>query len=327
MNNLVNTIVQELKFAGVKRKQKTITNLFPTFHDRVKAVATKGGLRLVKEEPGLWHFKIHSGTKNNVWYDAYVQFTDIDQMLKRFVKNRHLWVRDKSKVDMRKLANKILYETQIKVYCSCPAFQYWGPAYILSLNKYDAKYSDKEKRPPRIRNPKRYGAVCKHLQGLLNALSFYEGTMASYLTKFYSEEIKKYEDEIKKEAAAFKVVGKELGVRKKKKESEGIPESKGSYSDRLGKCYELSGRYMMNQADENDVLVHGTITAQFGDIRGKVNNHAWVDKGGEIWEPVGNKIWSKEVYNVIFGPKEIRRYSRDEALKIMLKTGHFGPWD
>jgi hypothetical protein len=97
---------------------------------------------------------------------------------------------------------------------NCPAFQYWGPAYILSLPKYDAKYTRPERRAPHIRNPRQYGATCKHLQGLLQVYPFWTTTCARWLEQFHSGIIKKAEAEAKKELAGYKKAAAALKARK-----------------------------------------------------------------------------------------------------------------
>jgi len=199
------------------RKQKSITRLFPTFPDRVKAIADKGGIRLEGTEDELWHFKIHSGTKDSVWYDAYLKFKDIDSTLVKVIRDRRLWIGDKSRIDRRKMARKFMDIVDIQISCSCPAFLYWGSAYILSLGKYDAKHTNPELRAPKKRNPKQYGAFCKHLQTLMKVLPFYTDTMMRWLDDFYGDEIKTFEEETRKEYGWVKAVAKKL---KKKKEEE-----------------------------------------------------------------------------------------------------------
>jgi len=208
--------IQELNYSGLKRKQGSITRLFPTFPDRVKDVGGRGGVRLVDQRLGLWHFKVHSGTKAGVWYDDYVKFKDVESLLEKLVKNRKLWKEDKSGVDLRKLAHEFLYKADLQVKCSCPAFQYWGPAYILSLGRYDAKYTDPENRPPRIRNPKQYGAYCKHLEAIMKVLPFYDSTMARYLNEHYGAVIKAYEEAARREFGWIKKVA--VGLAKRKEE-------------------------------------------------------------------------------------------------------------
>jgi len=216
----------EATTSQLKRKQKSITRLFPTFPDRVKGVANNGGIKLESTEDELWKFKIHSGT-TNAWYDAYIKYKNIIPTLVKIIKDRRLWISDKSRIDRKKLARKFMDVVDVELKCSCPAFQYWGSAYILSLGKYDAKYTDDEKRPPKIRNPKQYGAYCKHLANLMRVLPFYTDTMMKWLEDFYGEEINSFEAETRKELGFVKAAAKELGKKKEeveKGEEEESPE-------------------------------------------------------------------------------------------------------
>jgi len=213
MNQLLEKIL-EATVATIQRKQKSITRLFPSFPDRVKAVADKGGVRLDRTAADLWKFRVHSGTQGDVWYDVILRFKNVVPTLERLVKNRRLWTSDKTRVDLRKLAREFLNRVDVEILCSCPAFQYWGPAYILSLSKYDAKYTDKETRPPRIRNPKKYGAYCKHYANVMRVLPFYKTTLAKWLRDFYRKEIARFEEEAKKELGGVKKAAAALGKRK-----------------------------------------------------------------------------------------------------------------
>ena len=212
--------IQEATTKQLQRKQKSVTRLFPSFPDRVKAVADNGGIRLRDTEQELWHFQIHSGTKKDVWYDAYLKFKNVVSTLQKIVRDRRLWIKDKSRVDRQKLARKFMDTVDVQIKCSCPAFQYWGPAYILSLGKYDAKHTDRELRAPRIRNPKQLGAYCKHLANLMRVLPFYTDTVLQWMEDFYEEDIKKAEEEARKELGYFKKAAAKLGGKKKEVEKE-----------------------------------------------------------------------------------------------------------
>jgi len=198
------------------RKQKSITRLFPTHPDRVRAVADRGGIRLNGVEYGLWRFKIHSGTKKNVWYDAVVSFKNVKKLLADIVRDRRLWVTDKTKIDRTKLARKFMNKVNVQINCSCPADLYYGGQYIRSLDRYDAKAGDQETRPPKEKNPKQYGAYCKHLQNLMKVLPFYNDTAMKWLGDFYDEEIKEIEQRVKQEYGWFKVAAGELKKKKDK---------------------------------------------------------------------------------------------------------------
>lgn len=219
MLNVLNRL-DEITLAGIARKQRSITRLFPEFPARVKGVANKGGIRLLQMQPDYWHFKLHSGTEDNLWYDGYIRFKDLVEFLSNKVGDRRLWTRSKEHVDLKKLAKKVMFDCQIQVSCSCPAFQYWGPSYILSLSKYDGKVGDRETRPPRKRNPRQYGAICKHVQAMLNAYPFYMTTLAGFLRDTHTGQIRYLENQAKKESGEFKKAAAELRRRKQAKEEE-----------------------------------------------------------------------------------------------------------
>lgn len=152
------TLIDEIRYADVLAKQSSINKLFPTFDDRVKAVAGKGGVRLKQVRGDLWTFKVHSGTKDGVWYTNNVKFPNLEEDIIKYAKDKKLWNKEGTKVDLRKLAVEILFSTDVQLYCSCPAFLYYGAAYILTQR--GAKYTKPENRPPKKRNPSELGAMC-----------------------------------------------------------------------------------------------------------------------------------------------------------------------
>jgi hypothetical protein len=201
----------ELTHGGILRKQRSITNLFPDFGDKVKGVADKGGLRLTKLEPQVWKFQIHSGTKDSVWYDGWMRFKNTEEMLRKHVPNAQLWTKSKQHVNLLKLAKEVMFDTDIQLYCSCPAFKYWGADYILSLNKYDAKLGDPETRAPNKRNPKQYGSMCKHLQNVMNVLPWYNTNMATWLRDEHTPYIRQLEDSLKQVQQGVSKAADQLG--------------------------------------------------------------------------------------------------------------------
>jgi len=225
--DIVDRIINEISYRGTVRKQRSINRLFPDFDDKVQGVRSRGGLRLQGQDENTWYFKIHSGTKDNVWYDGVLEWLDTLDVLQEQVFNRRLWVKDKTRVDRRRLAKEVLYTANIRWFCSCPAFQYWGPSYILSLSRYDGKYGDRETRPPRIRNPRQYGAVCKHLQNLINVLPFYESDVARWLTDYYDDVIQELELAARENYGWIQAGAEELGRRQEEQEVEQETEREG----------------------------------------------------------------------------------------------------
>lgn len=210
----------EATASNIVRKQRTIKRLFPDFDAKTRGVEDKGGIRLVDQDADTWKFKLHSGTKDDVWYDGYLHFKNVKPTLEDLVRDKRLWVTDKSRVDLRKLAREFMDKVDIQLMCSCPADLYWGSHYIRSLGKYDAKYTRRELRPPRVRNPKQLGMVCKHLDRLLKALPFYGSTMAKWIKDFYGDDIKRFEEETKEKYGWVGKAAVELGKRREEKPEE-----------------------------------------------------------------------------------------------------------
>jgi hypothetical protein len=88
-----------------------------------------------------------------------------------FDKNNVIWTQSIKLMDLKdalkmtdlKLSDrvKLAMAGDIGVRCDCPAFQYWGYAWILT--QLDAINPPPEDRKPNIRNPGSRGTVCKHL--------------------------------------------------------------------------------------------------------------------------------------------------------------------
>ena len=92
------------------------------------------------------------------------------------------------------------------------------------------------------------------------------------------------------------------------------------FKDRLGRCYELAGRYATSNPE--GTLVHGSIEG-FGKPR---LEHAWVDQGETVWEPTSGKEWPAGVFDQLFNPQEDVRFSHEDVLKNTLRFRHWGPW-
>jgi len=214
MLDLINHIITEETFAAIKNKQRSVTSLFPSFYDRVKKVAGAGGVRVVDMEKGKWTFEVHSSDKP-LWYQDIVEFVEIENTIRDKVLDKRIWKKDGSGVDLRYLAGEVLEEVDVKLFCSCPAFQYWGPAYILTRRR--AKHTNPEDRRPVVRNPKEYGAMCKHLQLIFDVLPFYVGTMSKFIKDYYMDIVASAEKEV---LGRDKAVKKASSFLAKKKEEE-----------------------------------------------------------------------------------------------------------
>lgn len=119
-------------------------------------------------------FKTLSGTDHKTIWTQIVEIQDLTpEMIREF--------------DFRKLSEYIR-ESKLKVWCSCPAFLYWGFQYISWRKGYGLV---KETRPPRVRNPRQQGAVCKHLYQVMQVFPFW----ANALAKKYKINVKDNSDQ------------------------------------------------------------------------------------------------------------------------------------
>lgn len=201
------TQLLEYTYNNMVRKQQSITSLFPTFYKRVRDVKDAGRVTLVSQYPDVWQFKVpSSGSKGD--YTVYLRFKNIEEMLSQFVPNVKLWNVEKTDVDYNKLGPEVINKVDMEFDCSCPADTYWGAEYIKTQK--GAQFGHQEYRPPKVRNPKQYGAVCKHQQALLDKLPSYNFTFNGFLKKFYSKEVKEIFDQALKVVGGIKKIAAEL---------------------------------------------------------------------------------------------------------------------
>ena len=117
---LDNTLrIDEANLSAIKRKQASITRLFPTFPNRVRQVKKNGGVRFIDEDPGIWYFNVSSGTEKGLWYTVYIKFVNIKPMLKMLVNDRRMLKTGKRLIDYQKVADYILRKADIKILCGC----------------------------------------------------------------------------------------------------------------------------------------------------------------------------------------------------------------
>ena len=76
---------------------------------------------------------------------------------------------------------KQLLKNDVKIFCSCPAWQFWGSAYNSTQNKYNQR-GKRETRPPDKRDPLRERKICKHIVAISQQLKGLTFTKAH--TKF-----------------------------------------------------------------------------------------------------------------------------------------------
>jgi hypothetical protein len=95
-------------------------------------------------------------------------------------------------------------------------------------------------------------------------------------------------------------------------------------NSRVGKCYELAGRYVSGHPDS--VLIHGKLINPFSKGMSEVE-HAWVEEGDEIFDPVMDKRFPKNHYEKLFNVTVYHKYTYEQVLNMTLRHEHWGPWD
>lgn len=94
-----------------------------------------------------------------------------------------------------------------------------------------------------------------------------------------------------------------------------------------GDCYVVAAQTAQECPLPEMLIVHGEIVsgALLGHI---VIGHAWNEVGDVVFDySNGNKVATrKEKYYAVHKPTNIRRYTVEQALELMLETEHYGPW-
>lgn len=95
-----------------------------------------------------------------------------------------------------------------------------------------------------------------------------------------------------------------------------------TFSDRIGRCYELAGRYVMEHHSAK--LVHGSIQG-FDNPR---IGHAWVIlPSGEWYDTILDLALPESAFIDYFNAEVDATFSMIELAENSVRTGHWGPWD
>ena len=93
---------------------------------------------------------------------------------------------------------------------------------------------------------------------------------------------------------------------------------------RLGLCYELCGKYVLR--NPNMILVHGRLKNPFKKGFNEID-HAWIEDGEEVYDPVMDKRWDKSVYEGLFSVEIHKKYGFRELCQMLDKEQNWGPWE
>jgi GNAT superfamily N-acetyltransferase len=97
-----------------------------------------------------------------------------------------------------------------------------------------------------------------------------------------------------------------------------------TFDERLTRCYELAASALFAGAPEGSVLVHGSIHGYGAPRR---IGHAWLNlPDGTVWEPITAKVYDKDAWTAYARAREERVYTKDQAAKELIGSGHYGRW-
>jgi hypothetical protein len=90
-----------------------------------------------------------------------------------------------------------------------------------------------------------------------------------------------------------------------------------------GDCYEANGKLIMDMKEPSFLCQGVVFHAKSG-----WHGHCWIEVDDMVIDKAnGLDIeMPKELYYARGHIKDVKRYPRLEAMKMMLKTKHFGPW-
>lgn len=55
--------------------------------------------------------------------------------------------------------------------------------------------------------------------------------------------------------------------------------------------------------------------------------HGWLEKDDTVWDPNADKEFPKDFYYAMGKIEDTVRYTKTEARKMTVDTGHWGHWD
>ena len=115
-------------------------------------------------------FLVNSVTRPGIKYTIIVQVNPIDKSVM---------------IDKKAKLYKILQDAGLKIFCSCPAWGYFGYSYKAWRQGYGIF---PETRYPHIRNPHLRGFVCKHLHYVMRLWPFLSRQIAKQFRDYWTKE-------------------------------------------------------------------------------------------------------------------------------------------
>lgn len=135
---------------------------------RIGELISKGVLRLRRVRVGegnlVMYWTVPSASTPGVDYEIRIKIVDFKDYLEE-------------EGTVLGAVRRALKEAELRADCECPAFKFWGAAYIYT--NIDSKFGVGERRFPKVRNPDLRGSGCKHLDYVLQALPFWASGITS----------------------------------------------------------------------------------------------------------------------------------------------------
>jgi hypothetical protein len=96
---------------------------------------------------------------------------------------------------------------------------------------------------------------------------------------------------------------------------------------RVGRCYEIAFKALVFDKlfDDSARLVHGALHAGTP-WSPRPYPHAWIECGGQVWDPVLDKRFSADTYFDRFKAMPAASYTAQEAVALLLQANHYGAW-
>ena len=93
-------------------------------------------------------------------------------------------------------------------------------------------------------------------------------------------------------------------------------------------CFQNAGNAIIEYGRDY-LLVHGLPTGTVGLVKGRQFAHAWLEEpeSGMVWDTEAMRVLPVDVYYAIGKIEYVVKYDYNEAKKMMLETGTYGPWD
>lgn len=119
---MINRQLLEATLSQLKNKQRSITRRFPDFYSnpiKVKGIIAHGGVRLAGMEKDIWRFDVASGEEAGKSYEITMRWKNVVPELQRAIQDRRNWNKQKTKVNLNKVATYLYKKLDVEIKCSC----------------------------------------------------------------------------------------------------------------------------------------------------------------------------------------------------------------